>query len=158
VPGSAVRQEPPLATAEGLVAPAEDAREPAPGAEAPSSSNRAPSGRSVEARPQVLGKGAAVGDEELAFRRLDGARPRTVEAWRRLRDDWSAFAAARPADLRTDEARVRAIEAGREAWLLGGDEHDHAVFRRDATVYLEREDALQKDRVERLLREPRPAP
>lgn len=95
---------------------------------------------------------------EDAFRRLEAARPRSAVEWRRLRDEWNAFAAAQPDRLRADEARVRAIVAGRVAWLIGGDESDEDAFRRAAAAYLRREDARQKPRVERLLAEPRRAP
>ncbi len=107
------------------------------------------------------GAGGGVSEErppEGAFRRLEAARPRSAVEWRRLRDEWNAFAAAQPDRLRADEARVRAIVAGREAWLIGGDESDEDAFRRDAAAYLRREDARQKPRVERLLAEPRRAP
>jgi hypothetical protein len=87
------------------------------------------------------------------FRRLDAARPRSVEEWRRLRDEWNAFAASRPDGPRADEGRVRAILAGRQAWLSGGGADDETAFRRDVAGYLERTDALQKDRVKRLLAE-----
>ena len=59
-------------------------------------------------------------------------------------------------DRRADEARVRAIEAAREAWLASGDEADEQAFRRDAAAYLVAADALQKARVERLAADPRP--
>jgi hypothetical protein len=105
----------------------------------------------------------AVGESELrepddAFRRLEMERPRSAAEWRRLRDDWNAVAAAQPDSLRADEARVRAIVAGREAWLASGDESDENAFRRDAASYLQREDARQKPRVEGLLAELRPKP
>ena len=91
-------------------------------------------------------------EPERAFARLEGSRPRTATEWRRLRDAWSAFAAVHPDDPRSDEAPVRAIEAGREAWLAGGATDDEVVFRRDAGADLGREDARQKEHVERLLR------
>ena len=107
--------------------------------------------------------GPAVGASELqepedAFRRLETEQPRSAAEWRRLRDDWNAVAAAHPDRLRADEARVRAIVAGREAWLVSGDESDENAFRRAAAAYLRREDGLQKPRVERLLGEPRRTP
>ena len=103
--------------------------------------------------------GPAVGapdvrEDEDAFRRLEAARPRSAVERRRLRDDWNAFAEAHPTSLRADEARVRAIVAAREAWLAGGNESDEDAFRRDAAAYLQRQDARQKPRVERLLAEP----
>jgi hypothetical protein len=97
---------------------------------------------------------AAVGDAaapERAFLRLAAVRPRSADEWRRLRDDWGSFAAAHPDDPRADEARVRAIEAGHEAWLTGRDPDDEATFRRDALEYLERPDARQAQRVRQLL-------
>ena len=107
------------------------------------------------ARQDETAAGAvSVPEPERAFARLEASRPRTAAEWRRLRDAWSAFAAAHPDDPRADEARVRAIEAGREAWLAGGADDDEAAFRRDARAYLGREDARQKERVERLLRVP----
>jgi len=57
-----------------------------------------------------------------------------------------------PAGPQADEARVRAIEAGREAWHRGSDPDDEARFLQDAADYLERDDAAQKERVKRLLR------
>jgi hypothetical protein len=95
---------------------------------------------------------------EDVFRRLESVRPRSAAEWRRLRDRWNAAAAVEADPLRADEARVQAIVAAREAWRAGGDESDEGVFRRDATAYLQRGDALQKPRVERLLAETRRTP
>jgi hypothetical protein len=89
---------------------------------------------------------------------VDRAPARTLEEWRRRRDEWNAVAAGAPAGPRADEARVRAVEAGWEAWRLSGSDDDEAAFRRNARAYLAREDALQKPRVERLLAEPRRSP
>lgn len=102
--------------------------------------------------------GATSAERPLAdgFRRLEAVRPRSAAEWRRLRDEWNALAAAQADPLRADEARVRAIEAGREAWRRGADASDEDAFRRDAAAYLERADALQKPRVERLLAEAGP--
>jgi Putative zinc-finger len=89
-------------------------------------------------------------DAKSTFRRLDATRPRTAEEWRRLREEWRSFAASLPDGRRADEARVRTIEAGLEAWKKGGEEEDAAVFKRDRDAYLERPDALQRERVRRL--------
>ena len=89
---------------------------------------------------------------EAEWRRLDAARPRTPEEWRRLREEWRGFVARDPGGPQADEARVRIIEAGREAWRSGSEPADEALFRRDAADYLERRDAPQKERVKRLLR------
>jgi hypothetical protein len=103
---------------------------------------------------------AAVEDrrgEEETFRRLDAVRPRSAVEWRTLRDEWIALARAEPDGTRADEARVRAIVAGREAWRASGSADDEAAFRSAAAAYLQREDALQRPRVEGLLGA-RPAP
>jgi hypothetical protein len=156
-PASAVEARPMLADAPASQAPA--------GLESPEKGVRArleaqtaetavaPRERSAEAvGPAPVGVAA---DPERAFRRLDAVRPRSAEEWRRLRDDWSAFVAAHPGTPRADEARVRAIEAGYEAWLTAGDPDDEAALRRDAQAYLERADARQAERVRRLV-PPRP--
>jgi hypothetical protein len=114
--------------------------------------------RSAAAPAGVPGKGIAAGEQERVFRRLDAERPATAEEWRRLREGWAALAAAHAESFHADEARVRAIEAGREAWLAGGSDDDERAFRRDARAYLARADAWQRARVERLLREAPPAP
>jgi hypothetical protein len=103
-----------------------------------------------------MGKAAAVDEAGRAFRRLDAVRPAYAEEWRRLREGWLDFAITHAGDRRADEARVRAIEAAREAWLASGDEADEQAFRRDAAAYLVAADALQKARVERLVAAPPP--
>lgn len=110
---------------------------------------RAPQERSAESAGLAAVGGAA--DSEDAFRRLDAVRPRSADGWRRLRDEWAAFVSAHPETPLTDEARVRTIEAGYEAWRTAGDSDDEAAFRRDARAYLERADAPQAKRVRRLL-------
>ena len=109
----------------------------------------APQERSAESAGLAAVGGAA--DSEVAFRRLDAVRPRSADGWRRLRDEWAAFVSAHPETPLADEARVRAIEAGYEAWTTAGDPDDEAAFRRDARAYLERADARQAERVRRLL-------
>jgi len=51
---------------------------------------------------------------------------------------------------------VRAIEAGYEAWRTAGNAVDEAAFHRDAQAYLESRNAVQKERVKRLLELPPP--
>ena len=133
-----VREEPALLTTEAFAAPERERAEAAPVTS------------SVRQDERIAGA-VSVPEPERAFARLEASRPRTAAQWQRLRDAWSAFAAAHPDDPRADEARVRAIEAGREAWLAGGADDDEAAFLRDARAYLAREDALQKERVQRLL-------
>jgi hypothetical protein len=115
---------------------------------------------SVAPAPSAAKANAAVEDRlggEETFRRLDAVRPRSAVEWRTLRDEWNALARAEPDRTRADEARVRAILAGREAWLASGSADDESAFRSAAAAYLQREDALQRPRVEGLLGA-RPAP
>jgi hypothetical protein len=143
---SGAREEPALVTSEAFAVP-ESAREPARHAPSASTAPLASSAR----RDEGTAGAVSVTEPDRAFGRLEASRPRTAAEWRRLRDAWGAFAVVHPDDPRADEARVRAIEAGREAWLAGGADDDEAAFRREARAYLEREGALQKVRVEGLL-------
>jgi hypothetical protein len=95
-------------------------------------------------------------DTGAEWRRLDAARPSTPAEWRRLREEWRRFVARDPGGPQADAARVRTIEAGREAWRAGSDAADEALFRQDAASYLERGDAAQKQRVKRLVAEAQP--
>jgi hypothetical protein len=158
----------PVALADAESAPASGgvAREPASGREKDVRERLHPAAveataESVAAAPAAAKANAAVEDrrgEEEPFRRLDAVRPRSAEEWRTLRDEWNALARAEPDRTRADEARVRAIVAGREAWRASGRADDESAFRGAAAAYLRRDDALQKPRVEGLLAEPRPAP
>jgi hypothetical protein len=56
-----------------------------------------------------------------------------------------------PRSALADEARVRTVESGLEAWRLGEEEADREIAREDARDYLAREDAAQPGRVEALL-------
>ena len=71
---------------------------------------------------------------------------------RALRDAWRAFAREEREGSRADEARVRAVEAGADAWRKGKDEKDRAEAQREGREYLARADALQPDRVRAALR------
>jgi hypothetical protein len=94
---------------------------------------------------------------DQAFLRLAAARPHSAEEWRQLAAEWDGFAASHPSDSRADDARVRAVEATREAWRASGEPGDEAAFRAAARAYLERADALQRERLRRLLEgTPRP--
>jgi putative zinc finger protein len=125
-----------------------------------------------EASPAEAGAGAAAHAEEAKVRRdnavgalqdraarageerFDVLARRTVASAaeaRSLRDAWRAFA-REAAGPRADEARVRAIEAGAEAWRRGRDEKDRAETLTDARAYLDRPDAVQADRVREALR------
>jgi hypothetical protein len=152
-----------LADAESAPAPGGAAREPATGREKGVRERRHTSAAEATAESvspaQSAGKANAavenLPEAEESFRRLEAVRPRSAAEWRRLRDEWNALAATEPDRHRADEARVRAIMAGHAAWLASGSADDETAFRRDVADYLERPDAVQKDRVKRLLPEPR---
>ena len=144
---SEVRQEPAPVTAESVAAPEGARGAPARRSAAVAAAPMASTGTRDETAAGAL----SVPEPERAFGRLEAWHPTTAAQWRRLRDAWRGFVAAHPDGPRVDEARVRAIEAAREAWLAGGDDDDEAAFQREARAYLEREDAVQKERVERLL-------
>lgn len=103
------------------------------------------------AESSALGAIGPGGDADRRFESLHAVRPVSAGDWRLLRDGWAAFVAVHPDDPRADEARVRAIEAGHEAWRTGGSPEDDAGWRGDARAYLERADARQAERVRRLL-------
>ena len=136
-----VREEPARVTSEAFAPPGREGAGAAAAAPVTSSARQ----------DERIASAVSVPEPERAFGRLEASRPRTTAEWRRLRDAWNTFATVHPDDPRADEARVRAIESGREAWLAGGADDDVAAFERDARSYLAREDARQKERVERLL-------
>ncbi|MFI4945368.1 MAG: zf-HC2 domain-containing protein [Burkholderiales bacterium] len=170
-PGALSRVEPQTARSRDAAAAQEEsadkgARKAATAAPEPKAADAiaetltAPAGETVQQNAVVGGVAGrtpayterdAAADEE--WRRLQAARPQTVEEWRRLREELRRFADAAPAGPHADAARLRTIEAGYTAWRSGGDAADEAGFRRDAAAYLERgEDAKNKARVRGLLR------
>jgi hypothetical protein len=171
LPGALSRVEPQAARSRDAAAAQEEsadkgARKAATAAPEPKAADAiaetltAPAGQTVQ-QDGVVGGAAgrtpaytekdAAADEE--WRRLQAARPQTVEEWRRLREELRRFADAAPEGPHADAARLRTIEAGYTAWRSGGDAADEAVLRRDAAAYLERgEDAKNKARVRGLLR------
>jgi anti-sigma factor RsiW len=90
-------------------------------------------------------------DPGAVFGRLEARKPQSLAEWRAAREAWRAFAVTYAGSADADEARVRAIEASRDALAVGGTAKDAALLRRDAAEYLARTDALQKERVRRLL-------
>jgi len=90
-------------------------------------------------------------DAEQAYRALAAERPHEGEGWRRLREAWRAFARTHASHPLGDEARVRVVETGVEAWRVGADPADLARVREDAAAYLSRRDAAQAARVRALL-------
>jgi predicted anti-sigma-YlaC factor YlaD len=91
--------------------------------------------------------------EDGRYRALLTRRPSTLEAARKLRDDWQAFVRAYPDGPRADEARVRALEAQLAAYRTGGERADLERLRADANTYLKRSDAAQPGRVRAMLAE-----
>jgi len=155
-PGALSRVEPQAPRSRDTAAAQEEAAD----AIAEALAEAAPAGKTVQQNGAIGGAAGrtpaytekdAAADEE--WRRLQAARPQSVEEWRRLREELRLFADAAPAGPHADAARVRTIEVGYTAWRSGGDAADEAVFRRDAAAYLERgEDAKNKARVRGLLR------
>lgn len=86
-----------------------------------------------------------------AFRALLERQAETIAEARGLREAWRAFVHG-ASETEADEARVRVIESGREAYRLSGERADLDLVRRDAAAYLKREDAHQAERVRALLR------
>jgi anti-sigma factor RsiW len=141
---SALRQAPALE--QRAAAESADGAAPAAAAEPPPARGR------VAATP--VGASAAANlalAKDAEWQRLEGARPRDAAEWRRLREEWRRFVARDPDGPLADEARVRVIEAGHQAWRGANDPADEALFRSDAASYLERPDAAQKERVRRML-------
>jgi hypothetical protein len=136
----------------------------------------APQARAPQARTEAE-SGAAARDEETKARRdkaafgalqgraerapasdgrfqllLAKTPPSSAAEARALRNAWRAFAREETTGPRADEARVRAVEAGAEAWRKGRDDKDRAEAQREGREYLARPDALQADRVREVLR------
>lgn len=126
----------------------EDAQEespaPRPKAAGGMASSRHLREEDLEARPLLS-------PEERAFQRLTAIVPRTLPALRERREAWRSYSLAFASSPRADEARVRVIETGVEAWRVGADPADGARARADAAAYLVRPDAAQARRVRALL-------
>ncbi len=96
-------------------------------------------------------KKSVLDEDSVAFGRLTRDVPADAAAWRERREAWRAFVATHPRSRHVDEARVRVIEAGLEAWREGGEPEDLARAREDAEAYLARDDARLKQRVRQAL-------
>jgi hypothetical protein len=70
---------------------------------------------------------------------------------RSLRNRWRAFIERHPESPRADEARVRVVALGVEIARATKTSSDAEEARRDGAAYLDRDDAVQKDRVKALL-------
>ncbi len=75
---------------------------------------------------------------------LDRAAPTAAEA-RALREAWRVHASLASGG-EADEARVRVLEVGAQAYRLGRDGADLALLEKDTAAYLARPDALQAAR------------
>ncbi len=75
----------------------------------------------------------------------------TLQEARELREAWRSFSRLHPEGAPADEARVRVVEAGAQAYRFGSDPEDLARLRDDARAYLERKDAAQAARVRGVL-------
>jgi hypothetical protein len=87
----------------------------------------------------------------LKFRVLQAEVPGSAEDARRLREQWRAFVAQAPPANQADEARVRIVEMGVQAWRLSNEPSDLILVKGDAEAYLRRDDAAQGNRVRALL-------
>jgi hypothetical protein len=90
-------------------------------------------------------------ERDLGYRALLQRTATTAEDARALREAWRAFAQSEAAGPRADEARVRVVQTGAQAFRLSGDAEDRAAAERDARAYLARPDALQAERVRAIL-------
>jgi hypothetical protein len=86
------------------------------------------------------------------FDALAGRGVRTAEEARSLREDWRGFALQHAANPLADEAQVRTVAAGVDAYRIGGEAADLAQVRADAKAYLAGP-APQRARVRALVRE-----
>jgi hypothetical protein len=94
---------------------------------------------------------SVVADEGSRFRDLVSQYGRTAQDARALREAWRVFNKTYPKGSYSDEARVRVIQLGIEAFRLGGDAKDRDKALEDAALYLRRADAAQAERVKALL-------
>jgi hypothetical protein len=90
-------------------------------------------------------------ERDQGYRALLQRTATTAEDARALREAWRAFAQSEAAGPRADEARVRVVQAGAQAFRLSGDSEDRAAVERDARAYLARPDALEAERVRSIL-------
>jgi hypothetical protein len=152
------------APVEAPAARAEDARAAASNEAA---REEAPAKRDGEAAQEKAVGGAAAGrvasavssSDEKVFRLLqEAAPPTTLAALRERREAWRSFTRDFPGSPRADEARVRVVETGVEAWRAGSDGADLVRAREDAAAYLARRDAVQAARVRAFLEKLPPTP
>jgi hypothetical protein len=99
------------------------------------------------AKPQAKRGLTATGEAQL--RALTRQVPQTAAQARALREKWRQVAETEPGGA-GDEARVRVVELGAEAFRLAQDPADRERALSDARAYLARPDAAQRARVSRV--------
>ncbi len=90
-------------------------------------------------------------EADRLYRNLLSRSAQTLPEARDLREAWRSFSRLHPEGAPADEARVRVVETGAQAYRLGSDPDDLARVREDARAYLERQDAVQAARVRAVL-------
>lgn len=107
-----------------------------------------PAGEAGRRRLAQADKKSAADEDTASFTGLARSNaPADAAGWRERREAWRGFVARHPESPHADEARVRVVEAGLEAWRAGGDPRDLDLAREDAAAYLARDDAALEDRV-----------
>jgi len=104
--------------------------------------------------PEVALKRAApraTVEADRLFRTLLLRSAQTLGEARELREAWRSFGQLHPEGAPADEARVRVVETGAQAYRLGSDPEDLARLKDDARAYRERKDAVQAGRVRAVL-------
>jgi anti-sigma factor RsiW len=92
-------------------------------------------------------------DAERLYRSLLFRSAQTLAEARDLREAWRSYSRLHPEGAPADEARVRVVETGAQAYRLGSYPDDLARVREDARAYLGRQDAVQAARVRAVLEE-----
>lgn len=85
------------------------------------------------------------------FRELQARAPKDASEARTLRESWRRFSVEADDAGQADEARVRVIAMGVEAWRFERRPEDKSLAERDADAYVKRADARQPARVRELL-------
>ena len=118
----------------------------------PAPAAASPAGEAGRRRLAQADKKSAVDEDTASFTGLARSNaPADAAGWRERREAWRGFVARHPESPHADEARVRVVEAGLEAWRAGADPRDLDLAREDAAAYLARDDAALEDRVRRAL-------
>jgi anti-sigma factor RsiW len=151
--GEALGEEPPAVPRPRSQAAMRDVQTPAAAPPAVSSptKGRMAAPQAAEAQGGLSAEKKTLPEDARDYARLARDTPEGAAAWRERREEWRAFADVYPRSRHVDEARVRTIEAGIEAWRAGGAAEDLDRAQDDARAYLDRDDAKQKERVRHVL-------